>query len=145
MIRQFFYISFFLLFSCNNPLDEDLSVCGEIPFGSKISKFRIIQVLPNPVGPDDNGENFVIKNFDTASNDLYGWKIINSTGHKWYLNPLGQFAGCEQKTLITLEDNVLKNDGDTIRLYDKYENLIQTVSWGLVNEGEVIYINKGGP
>lgn len=131
-----------ILFSCSNPTDEDISFCGIMPYGSKISKFRIIQVLPNPIGYDDNGENFVIKNFDTASKNIYGWKIINSEGHQWYLNPLGQFAGCEQKTLITLEDNMLKNEGDTIRLYDNIGNLIQTVSWGVVGEGEVIYINN---
>ncbi len=129
-----------LIYSCSNPIENDINACGVMPYGNKISKFRIIQVLPNPIGPEDNGENFVIKNFDTNAQEIFGWKIINADGHIWSLNPLGQFAPCEQKTLITIEDNVLKNNGDTIRMFDFEGNLIQTVSWGVVEEGEVVYV-----
>lgn len=127
------------LISCETSLDDEDGGCGERPIGSGVTWIRIIQVLPNPEGPYDDGENFVLKNFGTKKISMAGWRILNRYNVEWKMDPVGYLGQCEQKTLITRNDNSLDNDLDTIRLYDSKDSLIQMVAWMHATEGEIIY------
>lgn len=68
------------------------------------------EVLPNPVGDDEVGEYFVLRNDGDADADLSGWSIRDASGRAFA--PQGvAVGGNATRTFIALETNLQLNNG----------------------------------
>ena len=140
-MRKILYLVISLaLLSCNDATTTSTSnqACGYMPQGNTNSPIRIIRVLPNPHGDDTYNENFTLLNFGDAPMNLKGWKVINTDTLVWELDCVKELRFCSPLTVISVHSFGFKNEGDTIRLIDKDNLLIQTISWGYTPEGQEV-------
>ncbi len=101
---------------------------------------RMIRLLPNPSGDDGQNEEVTLKNTSTTTSfPLAGWKLRDLANTTWSLNTLGTFAPGESKTIKRLGQAMsLNNTGDTIELIRDDGTVLQTVTYGTVQEGDEI-------
>ena len=99
----------------------------------------ITELLPNPQGYDNQNETATIKNVSQQAINLNGWKLRDIKGKTWSLSSLGVIQpGTQKKITRNGQAMSLNNDGDTIELLDPNENVVDTVTYGPVDEDEVV-------
>jgi PAS domain-containing protein len=100
---------------------------------------RIIRLVPNPQGSDSDNEEATIRNFSDRAVDLTGWTLRDLTGKTWSLSILATLPPSQEKTIRRQRQPMaLNNDGDTITLCGPDGTVVDTVTYGPVEEGEVI-------
>lgn len=99
----------------------------------------ITELLPNPQGNDNQKETATIKNVSQQAVNLNGWKLRDLKGKTWSLSSLGVIQPGQEKTITRNGQPMsLNNDGDTIELLDTNGKAVDTVTYGPVDEGEVV-------
>ena len=104
----------------------------------------IKELLPNPVGPDTDGEWIKIVNVGDEAVNIGGWSLTDTSG-KTFSFPKGTSA--PPKTEITLnysQTNIpLNNNGDTLKLRDGIGETIDTISYSRqVSDDEIIIAER---
>jgi lamin tail-like protein len=100
---------------------------------------RIVRLLPDPEGSDEENESITLRNTGNASMSLAGWSLRDLSGKTWSLDGVGTIAaGDEREVKRNGQPMSLNNDGDTIELLDPQQRRIQTVRYGAVSRGEVV-------
>ena len=98
---------------------------------------RIVSVLPNPVGPEREGEAVTLRNSGTTDVSLAGWKLKDRRNTSWDLSGVIQ-AGDE----ITIKRNgqfmALNNSGDDVKLINARGQQVDMMTYGRAAEGAVI-------
>ena len=98
-------------------------------------KLRITALLPNPLGSDSGNELIKIQNF---GNSFQGKIIIQDASLK---NEVIEIDLAKQQTIIhKIQSGVtLNNNGDTIRILNKYEELLDEVTYSSSKEQMEIF------
>jgi len=119
--------------------------CGDtvttptMPAGSTKYLVRVVEILPNPVGSDDNREEVTLRNFDTVAISLNNWRLRDNSGGVNF--PFGTSAGIigpgELKTITHNGTAVLNNSGESLVLVDDDGETIQSLSYTTADEGQV--------
>jgi hypothetical protein len=100
---------------------------------------RISSLLPNPVGNESQKESATIRNIGSSAASLIGWKLRDLAGQTWALDSLGGLAAGTEGTIQRLgQPMAMNNGGDTIDLINPSGMVIQSVSYGDVEEGELV-------
>jgi hypothetical protein len=100
---------------------------------------RIISLLPNPAGNESQNEAAAIRNVGTVSVSLTGRKLRDLAGQMWSLDSVGGLASGAEATIQRLGQSMaMNNDGDTIDLVNPMGMVVQTISYGKVDEGELV-------
>lgn len=103
----------------------------------------IARLLPNPVGSDRDKEEVTVKNVSEQTIDLEGWKLRDLAGKTWSLSSLDLLLQGQEKSITRQgQPMALNNSGDTIELIDPNENVVDSVTYGRVEEGEVVIPNN---
>ncbi len=116
---------------------------GPPPLGG--SAVRIVAAIPNPAGSDSQYEQVSIRNFGANTVSLSGWRIGDSTADRfWNLNH-AQFNDpasiAPGQTVIVVRQGrqmALNNSGDTIRLIDDQNNVLNARTYGNAASGQVL-------
>lgn len=89
---------------------------------------QISEFLPDPIGKDSEGEWIELQNNGETNISLVGWKIKTTNKGEFYLK--GSIGSGELRLLKRSETKLtLKNDGETIYLYDKSGALTDEASY----------------
>jgi len=100
---------------------------------------RIVQLLPDPPGLDEVGEEAVIENADDGPLDMANWKLRDLARTEWSLSALGILQPGEQKTIRRNgQPMAMNNDGDTIQLVDPSGKVVDSVTYGPVGRGQYV-------
>lgn len=137
----------FLTFACAdkstgnlvNPECDDIS---EMPEGLEDTYVRIIKLIPNPEGTDDQNEKFILRNYNKTEVEASRFTIVDVDGIEWklgdYLNIIG---GCQTIEVTSNKSDQLLNSGEIIYLYkDSFK--IQTISYSNASQGQVFDYTK---
>lgn len=116
----------------------------EPPTGESL--VRIIAAIPNPHGVDRQLEQVSIRNFGTEAVSLIGWKIGDSTpNYFWEIDP-NQYDDPEHigpgETVNIIRRGrgmALNNSGDTIRLINNQEHVVDFKTYGSAASGQIFY------
>ena len=102
----------------------------------------IKEFLPNPVGPDKDGEYIKIFNDSDKAVNLAGWKASDAS--KKTFNLSGILDSKKELTLFSSQTKIsLNNNGETIFLYDAKGELVDKLGYsGTAAEGKVIVNQK---
>ncbi len=102
----------------------------------------IKEFLPNPVGPDKDGEYIKIFNDSDKSVNLAGWKITDASGKSFSLS--GIVKPKEELSLFSSTTKIsLNNNGEDISLFDQNGVLIDKLSYvGTAEEGKLVVNQK---
>lgn len=84
---------------------------GDVPAPATL---RIISLLPNPAGVDENNEQVTLQNGTADAVDLAGWKLVDKAGNSFSFS--GQIASGATKTFTMQAKPFLNNMGDTVWL-----------------------------
>jgi len=108
--------------------------------------------------PAPKGEWIELYNNTTTAFDLTGWYFKDYSGNKIMLNPLNSFDGLNNATttigakdtgkewlVVYTEFDLMDNSGDTITLYDKLNNVVDTFSYSLPNDCNNLEMTPGDP
>ncbi|TKJ34600.1 MAG: hypothetical protein CEE38_17145 [Planctomycetes bacterium B3_Pla] len=99
----------------------------------------IVALLPNPPGKDIDKETATIRNVSQQAINLNGWKLRDLSGKTWSLSSLGMIQPGAEKTITRHGQPMsLNNDGDTIDLIDPDGDVVDSVTYGPVDEDEVV-------
>jgi len=100
---------------------------------------RIFSLLPNPAGNESQNETAKIRNIGSAPAALVGWRLRDLAGQVWSLDSLGTPAAGTERMIQRLgQPKAMNNGGDTIDLIDPNGTVVQTVTYGGVDEGELV-------
>jgi hypothetical protein len=100
---------------------------------------RLVGLLPNPEGDENQNEEATIKNVGGQPVNLQGWKLRDLAGKTWSLNELGTIEPGAEKTIRRKgQPMAMNNGGDTIDLLDPLGAVVQTVSYPRAEEGETV-------
>lgn len=100
---------------------------------------RIVGLVPDPEGRDDQNESVTLRNSGIAAVPLAGWTLRDMAGQKWSLGSLGTLNAGQDKTITRDGQPMsLNNDGDTIELLDQEGTAVQTVTYGKVRPNETV-------
>jgi len=100
---------------------------------------RMASLLPNPPGNESQNERATLKNIGSTPVSLVGWKLRDRAGQTWSLNSLGSLAAGQEKTIQRLgQPMALNNNGDTVDLLDPTGAVVQSVTYGPVDENEEV-------
>jgi hypothetical protein len=85
-------------------------------------------------------EEATLKNTGGQPVSLTGWRLRDLSGRTWSLDPLGTLQPGQERTIRRNgQPMAMNNNGDTIDLLDPSGAVIQTVTYGRVDdEDEVI-------
>ncbi|MFQ5950121.1 MAG: lamin tail domain-containing protein, partial [Nitrospiria bacterium] len=112
---------------------------GDPSGGTPIVQVRIVSLLPNPSGNDNQNEEATIGNAGTQDVDLSGWKLRDLVGRTWSLDSHGTLhAGDEKAIRRNGQAMALNNNGDTIDLINPDGDVVQSVTYPSVEEGEIV-------
>ncbi len=104
-------------------------------------KVKMARLLPNPAGDERLYEYVVLRNDGTLAVDLSGWTLKDRSARTWALDELGiLLPGSEQAILRNGQAMSLNNGGDTIALLDSAGNLLHTVVYERIAEGELVVV-----
>ena len=100
---------------------------------------QIKEFLPNPSGKDADGEYIALYNNGKNPVPLAGWKLTVSGG-KSYVIPGGQIvSGGTVSFSYVVTKLALKNNGETVSLFDPSGKLVDALSYaGVAVEGRTI-------
>lgn len=98
----------------------------------------IKEFLPNPVGPDKDGEYIKIFNDGDKAVNLAGWKISDASNKSFNLT--GTLGSKQELVLLSAQTKIsLNNNGETISLADSKGVLADKLGYtGVAEEGKVI-------
>ncbi|MCC7292121.1 MAG: lamin tail domain-containing protein [Phycisphaerales bacterium] len=97
---------------------------------------RIIALVPNPSGDEEQNERVLLRNLSPAPVRLEGWTLTDESGAKWSLS--GSLAGGQTREVRRAgQAMAMNNHGDTILLFCGGQ-LVQTVQYGRVGEEETV-------
>lgn len=103
------------------------------------ARIRIAALLPNPAGDERLNETITLRNGGSSAVDLAGWQLRDLAGNLWSLDTAGTLAGGQETTLRRGGQALsLNNNGETVELLDPTGAIVDTVSYGIVAENEVI-------
>lgn len=72
-----------------------------------------------------------------------GWRLRDLAGKTWSLDTLGTLQPGEEKTIRRQgQAMALNNQGDTIDVLDAAGTVVQTVTYGAVQEGEAVTVGN---
>jgi exonuclease III len=111
---------------------------GEVPVEG--GQPRIARLLPNPDGDEDVNEEATITNIGTEAVSLVGWMLKDKAGRTWSLDEIGTLDAGESS--IIMRNNrpmALNNSGDVVRLIDPEGTVVQSVTYGRVEENEEVF------
>ncbi len=114
----------------------DVSPPPPTPPTAHPAEVRIISLVPNPSGDEQQNERVTLRNMGSAPVQLEGWTLTDETGAAWTLSgsiPVGQTLEVRR----TGQAMALNNNGDTIRLLHGGQ-LVQIVRYGRVGEDEPV-------
>ena len=116
------------------PVVLTLTMGDGVPTGVVITR-----LLPNPEGDENLNEEASIKNTGGAEVDLTGYKLRDLVRTTWSLDSLGTLDPGQEKTIKRDGQGMaMNNRGDTIELLDEDGNVVDSVTYGRVDEGEEI-------
>jgi hypothetical protein len=100
---------------------------------------RIVGLVPDPIGDDEQLEELTIRNSSGVSVPLAGWKVRDLSNGAWSLDELRSISPGETKRVQRSGRKMwLDNDGDTIDLVDEQGRIVHQVTYGAVREGEAV-------
>jgi len=121
------------------PLVVRLKLCDAGPVAPGTAQVRMTSLLPNPPGNDTLHEEVTLKNLGTQAVSLAGWTLRDQSGRTWTLNSLGTLQPGQEKTIKRNgQPMALNNQGDTIGLVNAGGQVVQSVTYPAVQEGEVV-------
>ncbi len=93
------------------------------------------ELIPNPLGADSDLEFIELVNLGEDSVDLSGWTIVDPT--KTFTVETGVLLEPKKYAVFYSHDThiSLNNDGDTIKLFDKNNELKDGIQYGKTKEG----------
>lgn len=106
---------------------------------------RIVELLPNPRGSDEQCERIRLRNSGAEAVDLRGWRVRDASSSTWALDVLGSLAP-GRSTVLWREGRgmSLNNTGDTVELIDDQGRVLQKVEYPEVLEGQVVVVTRRG-
>jgi exonuclease III len=106
---------------------------------SASAALQIARLLPNPEGNESDNEEATIRNLSQQAVDLTGWTLRDLVHTNWSLSSLGTLLPGQEKTIRRQRQRMaLNNDGDTIELCRPDGTVTDTITYGPVEEGEMI-------
>lgn len=100
---------------------------------------RIVSLLPNPSGNENDNEAATLANQGTVVVDMTGWTLRDRSGSEWRLDSMISLEVGQQKTIQRNgQPMAMSNRGDTIELRDRTGRVLQTVNYPRVAEGELV-------
>lgn len=109
-----------------------------MPSGAAAYSIRMVSLYPNPAGDDDYSERVTIRNFGDGALSLAGWMLRDRENVIWDLGSMGSLSSCQEKTYTSDKIAQLLNSGDYISLLAPDSTVVQTVSFGVVKDGEEV-------
>jgi hypothetical protein len=106
---------------------------------------RIVSLLPNPEGDEDQNEKATITNIGSQPVDTTGWTLRDRAQRTRTLDSLGTIAPGVSKSIQRLgQPMAMNNRGDTIELVNTQGGVVHTFTYPLVearggNLSELIY------
>ena len=94
------------------------------------------EICPNPAGKDSGNEWVKIKNLNPNLINLSGWKIKDQAGTSFSVN---QIIAANQEIKIFGLSSINNSTPETLFLYDKYQNLINSISWHFSAPENAVY------
>jgi hypothetical protein len=122
--------------------DEDRAWTAPVWFGTPgpaaaSGGMRIVSLLPNPPGDERQAEEIVLRNTGSTTVNLGGWVLRDAAGLTWSLASAGTLAPGAQRTIRRSGQAMsLNNDGDTIVLVNADGDIVQSVSYPAMAEGQ---------
>ncbi|GEM_PF-1218563 len=111
---------------------------GPVPVGESV---RLVELAPNPPGNENQNEQATIKNIGASPVNLANWKLRDLAGKTWSLDSAGTLAAGQEKVVKRLgQPMAMNNGGDTIDLVNPTNAVVQSVTYGHVDEGEVVSV-----
>lgn len=110
------------------------------------SKIIINEFLPNPEGDDADGEWIELKNTGSEKIDLLNWKIDDGEGGSSPYKFAGIWINANNFFVLprTKSGLALNNTGDSVRLFNDLDELIDEVEYEAATEGAVYARDKSG-
>jgi hypothetical protein len=103
---------------------------------------RLALLLPNPPGDENQNEEATLASDGSQAVTLTGWTLRDRAGKSWVLDSLGTVAPGEEKTIRRSgQPMAMNNTGDTIDLLDADGRVVDSVTYGVVAEGEFVISN----
>ena len=103
------------------------------------SGIRIVELVPDPAGRDEDNESITLQNTGNTSVSLNGWAVRDLSGNRWDLSSGGTISGGQQKRILRNRQPMsLNNEGDTIELLNANGQVAQTVAYGSAAQDQVI-------
>jgi exonuclease III len=100
---------------------------------------RLTSLLPNPAGNESQTEAVTFTNTGSSAASLVGWRLRDLAGKTWALDGIGTLQPGASRTLQRLGQPMsLNNDGDTVDLLNPAGLIVQSVTYGRVDEGELV-------
>ncbi|MCP5050212.1 MAG: hypothetical protein GY940_23805 [bacterium] len=115
---------------------------GNVPLPQPDGQIRMIRLMPNPIGNENTEEWIEIENPGNKSVNLKGWKFRDLAGKTWKLKGTLK-AGDKRIIKRNKQSMALNNRGDTVDLINPKGEVVQTISYDRVNEGEEIIPAEG--
>jgi exonuclease III len=114
----------------------------EGPIQQPTVSVRLALLLPNPPGDESQNEEATLANDGTHAVTLTGWTLRDRAGRSWVLDSLGTMAPGEEKAIQRGgQPMAMNNTGDTIDLLDADGQVVDSVTYGVVAEGEFVISN----
>ena len=103
---------------------------------------RLALLLPNPPGDENQNEEATLANDGSQAVSMVGWTLRDRAGRNWLLDSLGTVAPGEEETIRRSgQPMAMNNTGDTIDLLDADGQVVDSVTYGVVAEGEFVISN----
>jgi endonuclease/exonuclease/phosphatase family metal-dependent hydrolase len=101
---------------------------------------RIAELLPNPPGDESKNESVTLSNGGATAIPLAGWKLRDAANTEWLLDAQDGTvpAGGRTDVLRRSRKMTLNNGGDTVELIDPQGHVVQRMSYGRCDEGEIV-------
>ncbi|MBI1834127.1 MAG: lamin tail domain-containing protein [Candidatus Andersenbacteria bacterium] len=106
----------------------------------------IWRLLPDPVEKDEEGEYIEVKNKESKSVTLTGWKLDDEEGGSTpYEIPEETTIAAGQIISFPREETniALNNTGDTVRLLNPAGVVVDQITYGKVGAGEIVSVESG--
>lgn len=104
---------------------------------------RIVELVPDPVGSDQHCERIRLQNLGEVPIDLRGWRVRDASHATWALDLLGVLE--PGRSALFWRDGrgmSLNNTGDTVELLDSHGQVLQTIRYPKVLEGEAVLVTS---
>lgn len=108
----------------------------------------INEILPNPIGPDDEDEYIELLNRSSSPVDLNGWQLSDATTRRYTIssNYYSTIIPAFGYFVIYRKDSgiALNNNGDSIELYQPNGQLLDYLAYFDIAEAGWAYAKSGG-